>query len=307
MVARPRSDRWMPTVSTDGTGALAGRRVVVAGASVGIGRAVALRCAAEGAAAVVVNARGEDALSETVAAIAATGVTAVGVPGSVADHDVAGDLVAASVDRFGGIDALVNCAGIGEPAGSSILDISPADWQHLIDVHLTGTFNTCQHAARAMVAQGHGAIVNTSSHGFLGIYGGTGYPAGKGGTNSLTYAIAAELHEHGIRANAVCPGGRTRLSTGPDYEALIERLHARGILDDGMRDASLSPAPPEHVAALYAFLASDASSPLTGELFWGAGPHAGRFPKPEMTLELVGSPDSPPATIDALAATFLDG
>ena len=248
--------------SVDGRGgALVGRRVVVAGASVGIGRAVALRCAAEGAS-LVVNARHEEPLAETVAALAEGGTRVVGVAGSVADHAVAGRIVAAAVEELGGIDVLVNSAGIAEPAGSSILGIDPADWQHLIDVHLTGTFNTCQHAARAMVAQGHGSIVNTSSHAFLGSFGGTGYPAGKGGTNSLTAAIAAELAEHGVRANAVCPGGRTRLSTGPEFEATIDDLHRRGILDAGLRDASLAPAPPEHVAALYAYLASDASAPI---------------------------------------------
>ena len=284
-------------------GALEGRRVVVAGASVGIGRAVASRCAAEGAA-VVLNARSEESLAETVASLAADGHTAIGVAGSAADHDVAGRLVAAAVDELGGIDTLINCAGIAEPVGSSILDIDPADWQELIDVHLTGTFNTCQHAARAMVAQGHGTIVNTSSHAFLGMYGGTGYPAGKGGTNSLTFAIAAELAEHGIRANAVCPGGRTRLSTGADFEAHVERLHARGLLDDTMREASLSPAPPEHVAALYAFLASDASAPLSGELFWGAGPFAGRFPSSAMTIDVVRDPAAPPASIEEMAEAF---
>lgn len=285
------------------TGVLEGKRVVVAGASVGIGRAVALRCAAEGAS-VVVGARGEAALAEVVAAIEATGARAAGVGGSVADPAVAERLVAAAVERFGGLDVLVNCAGIAEPAGSSILDIAFDDWQQLLDVHLTGTFNTCQHAARVMVEQGSGgAIVNTSSHAFLGSFGGTGYPAGKGGTNSLTFAIAAELASHGVRANAVCPGGRTRLSTGDDYEAHIGRLHERGMLDDLMRDASLAPTPPEHVASLYAFLASDASAGITGELFWGAGPFAGRFPKPEATYDFASDTDDPPSVV-ALAAAL---
>lgn len=283
--------------------ALAGKRVVVAGASVGIGRAVAMRCAAEGAS-LVVNARGEASLADSVAAIEATGAAVVGVAGSVADPAVAERLVATAVEHFGGLDALVNCAGIPEPAGSSILDISPAQWQELVDVHLTGTFNTCQHAARAMVGQGGGgSIVNTSSHAFLGIFGGTGYPAGKGGTNSLTFALAAELAEHGIRVNAVCPGARTRLSTGDDYEAHIARLHDRGMLDDLLRDASLDPAPPEHVASLYAFLVSDAAAGVTGELFWGAGPFAGRFPRPQPTFDFVGDAAAPPS-IDELAAAL---
>jgi NAD(P)-dependent dehydrogenase (short-subunit alcohol dehydrogenase family) len=262
-----------------------------------------MRCAEEGAA-LVLNARGEESLAETVAAVGATGATALGVAGSVANHDVAGQLIAAATRELGGIDALVNCAGIAEPRGSSILDIDPADWQQLIDVHLTGTFNTCQHAARVMVDQGHGTIVNTSSHAFLGVYGGTGYPAGKGATNSLTFAIAAELGTHGVRANAVCPGGRTRLSSGADYEAHINSLHERGILDDMMRDASLTPAPPEYVASLYAFLASDLAAGITGELFWGAGPFAGRFSRPDPTYDLIADPDDAPPSIDTLAEAF---
>jgi NAD(P)-dependent dehydrogenase (short-subunit alcohol dehydrogenase family) len=82
-----------------------------------------------------------------------------------------------------------------------------------------------------MVHQGGGSIVNTSSFAFLGDSGGTGYPAGKGAVNSLTLAIAAELKEHGVRAN-VCPGARTRLSTGPDYVAHVTELNRRGLLDD---------------------------------------------------------------------------
>ena len=93
-------------------------------------------------------------------------------------------------------------------------------------------FETCRAAAPHMVRQGSGAIVNTSSFAFLGDYGGTGYPGGKGGVNGLTLAIAAELKEHGVRANVVCPGAKTRLSTGPEYEDHIATLNRRGLLDD---------------------------------------------------------------------------
>ena len=79
-----------------------------------------------------------------------------------------------------------------------------------------------------MVEQGGGSIINTSSFAYLGDYGGTGYPAGKGGVNGLTLAIAAELKEHGVRANVVCPGAKTRLSTGSEYEAHIAELNRRG-------------------------------------------------------------------------------
>ena len=143
------------------------------------------------------------------------------------------------IDEFGGIDILINCAGIAEPPGSSILDITPAQFAALLDAHLGTVFATCRAAAPKMVAQGSGSIVNTSSFAFLGDYGGTGYPAGKGAVNSLTLAIAAELKEHGVRANVVCPGARTRLSTGPDYVAHITELNRRGLLDEVSMQGSL--------------------------------------------------------------------
>ena len=96
-----------------------------------------------------------------------------------------------------------------------------------------------------MAAQGHGAIINTSSVAFLGDYGGTGYPAGKGAVNALTMAIAAELKAYGVRANVVCPGARTRLSTGVEYEKHIADLHRRGLLDEVTMRASLDSAPAE--------------------------------------------------------------
>ena len=156
-----------------------------------------------------------------------------------------------------------------------------------------------------MVQRGGGAIVTTSSHAFTGAYGGTGYPAGKGAVTSLTYALAAELAEHGLRVNAVCPGATTRLSTGDDYLEQIDRLHQRGLLDDATRHGSLDPGPPEHVAQLYAFLVSDLAEGITGEVFAGAGGYLGHFPRPQ--AELFTWRDhhtNPPWTLEE-AATFI--
>jgi NAD(P)-dependent dehydrogenase (short-subunit alcohol dehydrogenase family) len=256
------------------TPTLAGKAAIVAGSSSGIGRAVARALAAEGAS-VVVNGRSAEAVEDAMSEIERTGVGVASCVGSVADFARAAELVDCCRDTFGTVDVLINCAGIAEPPGTSILNLSSAQWRELIDAHLTSTFNTCRHAAPVMVAQGSGAIVNTSSHAYLGHYGGTGYPAGKGGVNSLTLAIAAELREHGVCANVVCPGARTRLSTGPEYEAKIRDLHARGILNDVQRDASLFPHPPEHVGSLYAYLASDLAGHVTGRIFTASGGYVG--------------------------------
>ena len=178
------------------------------------------------------------------------------------------------------MDVLINCAGIAEPPRASILDISPAEFDHLIGAHLGTAFHTCRVAAPVMVSQGSGSIINTSSIAFLGDYGGTGYPAGKGAVNGLTMAIAAELKPSGVRANVVCPGAKTRLSTGADYEAQIESLFRRGILDETTRQVSLDAPPAPFAAPIYAYLASDLASDVTGQIFVAAGGFVGRFDRP---------------------------
>ena len=262
-----------------GQSALAGQTAVVSGGSRGVGRAVAeLLC--ELGAAVVVNGRDADAVEETVAAITASGGRATAVVGAANEEAIATALIDKCTDTFGRLDILINCAGVAEPAGSSILDISPEEFDHLIGAHLGTAFHTCRIAARLMAAQGHGTIINTSSVAFLGDYGGTGYPAGKGAVNALTMAIAAELKPVGVRANVVCPGARTRLSTGVDYEKHIEDLHRRGLLDEVTMRASLDSAPAEFVAPIYAYLASELARDVTGQIFVAAGGFVGRFDRP---------------------------
>jgi NAD(P)-dependent dehydrogenase (short-subunit alcohol dehydrogenase family) len=159
-----------------------------------------------------------------------------------------------------------------------------------------------------MVAQGGGSIVNTSSFAFLGDYGGTGYPAGKGAVNSLTLAIAAELREHGVRANVVCPGARTRLSTGPDYEAHIIDLNRRGLLDEVSMQGSLDVATPDYVAPTYVYLASDLAARVTGEIFVASGGFIGRYPR--TTPALIGyrdHHDSPPWSVAELSELIDSG
>jgi NAD(P)-dependent dehydrogenase (short-subunit alcohol dehydrogenase family) len=289
------------------TSLLAGRGAVVVGGSRGIGAAVAALLARHGAG-VVVNGRDADAAHSTAEAITAAGGQAVAHPGSPSDQKTAESLVDNCIDAFGGIHILINCAGIAEPAGSSILDISAAQFADLMDAHLGTVFSTCRAAAPRMVAQGGGSIVNSSSFAFLGDYGGTGYPAGKGAVNSLTLAIAAELKEHRVRANVVCPGARTRLSTGPDYVAHITELNRRGLLDDVSMQGALDVATPDYAAPTYVFLASDLAQHLTGEIFAASGGFVGRFPRAAPDLVgYRGHHDAPPWTVDEVAAMFGGG
>ena len=286
---------------------LADRGAVVVGGSRGIGAAVATLLARHGAG-VVINGRDADAARSTVETITAAGGRAIAHPGSPSDQRTAESLMDNCIDEFGGIHILINCAGIAEPPGSSILDVSAAQFAELMDAHLGTVFATCRAAVPKMVAQGGGSIVNSSSFAFLGDYGGTGYPAGKGAVNSLTLAIAAETKEHGVRANVVCPGARTRLSTGPDYVTHITELNRRGLLDDVSMQGSLDVATPDYAAPTYVYLASDLAPRFTGEIFAASGGFVGRFPK--AAPDLIGYRDhheSPPWTVRELSAMFDGG
>lgn len=264
---------------SSGRGPLAGRSAVVTGGSRGIGRAVAELFCGLGAG-VVVNGRDGEAVDDTVAAITASGGHATAVVGPANDERIARALIDECVSTFGRLDTLINCAGIAEPSGSSILNVSPEEFDRLMDAHLGTAFHTCRAAAGVMAAQGHGAIINTGSVAFLGDYGGTGYPAGKGAVNGLTMAIAAELKACRVRANVVCPGARTRLSSGAAYEKHIEDLHRRGLLDEMTMRASLDSAPAAFVAPVYAYLASDLAHDVTGQILVAAGGFVGTFDRP---------------------------
>lgn len=275
---------------------MTGRGAVVVGGTRGVGLAVAELLAEQGAG-VAVNGRDPDAVAQAAQHIP----NAVGVAGSPADPATADALVEHCVSEFGRIDILINCAGTAEPAGSSILSVTSGQFRDLLDAHLNTVFETCRAAAPKMVAQGGGAIVNTSSFAFLGDYGGTGYPAGKGAVNGLTLAIAAELKEHGVRANVVCPGAKTRLSTGPEYEAHIAGLHRRGLLDEVSMRGALDAAPPEYVAPTYAYLVSDSAKDVTGQIFIAAGGFVGRFNRPTPSIVAYRDHhDSPPWTVEEI-------
>lgn len=273
-----------------------GRSVIVVGSSRGIGLEVA-RSLIDHDAAVVLNGRDAEALARAAEDLGAGGGAVSTVVGSAAAPAVAQQLVVAA-ESMRPLGSLVVCAGTSEPPGSSILTITSDEWRELIDTHLHATFEACRAAVPVIKANGGGTVVTTSSHAFTGVFGGTGYAAGKGAVNSLTYALAAELADHGVRVNAVCPGAKTRLSSGEDYEQTIGALHRRGILDDLMHAGSLDPPPPEYVASLYTYLASSTSEGVTGQVLVGAGGYLGRFETPQETmLSYRDHVDLPPWTV----------
>ncbi|MGV9712881.1 SDR family NAD(P)-dependent oxidoreductase [Gordonia sp. NPDC003424] len=281
---------------------LSGRVAVVAGGTRGIGLAVSYALAGRGVS-VIVNGRDSATVSETVAEIRGGGGYAVGVVGSAGGDGVAQRIVDTALTEFGALDIVVNCAGIAEPPGSTILTITPDEFREQLDAHVMSAFHLTQAAGRVFVEQGSGSIVLTGSAASLGMFGGSGYPAAKGGVNALALAAAADLGDRGVRVNVVMPGAKSRLSSGDDYVAHIESLHRRGILDDLTRDAALDPAPPEYVAALYVFLAGDGAREINGQIYTAAGGFIGRYEAQQPTfIAYRDHRESPPYSMEELAA-----
>lgn len=229
-----------------------GKTVIVTGGASGIGAAAALRFGAEGAAVVVSDIVLANA--ESVAkSIVREGGRAMAVKTDVADEGQVAKLVDAAVSAYGGLDVMVNNAGVGGVQGD-IDTVDHATWQRIIDVNLTGVFFGLKHAVRAMKAgQRKGSIVNVSSIlGLVGFANAAAYTASKHGVVGLTKAAAIELGPTGIRVNAVNPAFiKTPMIAG--MEDAVVPLHPVARLGT-----------PEEVAALICFLGADESSFVTG-------------------------------------------
>jgi NAD(P)-dependent dehydrogenase (short-subunit alcohol dehydrogenase family) len=233
---------------------LQGRVCIVTGAAQGIGAACARRFSREGAQIIVAD------VADTPGRALATELGALYVHCDVGDKAQVDALIAQTVAAHGRIDVLVNNAGIFKAA--DFLDVSEADFDAVLRVNLKGAFLMGQAAARVMAQAGRGAIVNMSSvNGVLAIPSIASYNVSKGGINQLTRAMALALVDQGIRVNAVAPG------------TIATELAAQAVLtSEDARKRILSRTPmkrlgePEEIAEAVAWLASDASSYITGEI-----------------------------------------
>jgi glucose 1-dehydrogenase len=236
---------------------LANKVAIVTGGNSGIGKAVALELAKQGASLVIDYVSHPDAAEAVEAQITALGAQVIGVQADVSKLDDLQRLFAAAVDRFGHVDILVNNAGV--ETRTSILDTTEAQYDMVLDINLKSAFFGTQLAAKQMIKQGGGGrIINmTSIHEDWPMPGNTAYCLSKGGMRMLTRTAATELAAHNILVVGVAPGAVAtpiNLSTMTD-PALLQKLNAAIPLG--------RMAKPEEIASVVAFLAGDGASYIT--------------------------------------------
>ena len=236
---------------------LDGRVVLVTGAASGIGHGIALGSAGSGASVACLDRPGPG-LDAAVAAITAFGGRAIAVPGDVTDPDSLAEAVGRTEAELGPLSLAVNSAGVADAAPAE--DMSPAQWQRVVDVDLTGVFLSCQAEARVMLRHGGGVIVNIASMSGSIVNRGlrqAHYNAAKAGVVHLTKSLAMEWADRGIRVNAISPGyTATPMNTRPEVADQVKTFEAETPLG---RMATV-----DEIVGPAVFLLSDAAAFCTG-------------------------------------------
>ncbi len=252
---------------------LEGRSAIVTGAGRGIGKEIALLLAREGATVIVndpgTGRNGEDAVDkpaeEVANEIVAAGGRAVANFDSVGDYAAVGRMVQQVVDETSKIDIVVNSAGVLRER--MIWNMTEADFDLVMNVHLKGHWNVCHHAIKHMRTAKFGRIVNFSSDAFKGSVGQCNYSAAKAGIIGLTRSIARETSRYGITSNAICPAADTRMTIN---DAVIENRRRKlesGLLTQEQFDRASRPRGPEHIAPMVAYLCTEHAQDINGHTF----------------------------------------
>ncbi len=247
---------------------LEGKKAIVTGGSRGIGRAISLMYAKEGAD-VLVNYHSNDAAAkDTVAEIEKLGRKGVAVAADVADYKSAQNMVDECVKQLGGVDIVVNNAGVSKP--SMLLKMKEEDWDAIIDIHLKAAFNTTQAAGRYMKEKKYGKIINViSTAGIFGTVGQINYASAKAGIIGFTKSASRELGRYGINVNVICPGiTKTEMTGKLQTDEKLRKIY-EGRIQLGRF------AEPEEIAPAFVFLASDDASYITAQVLGVDGGYIG--------------------------------
>jgi 3-oxoacyl-[acyl-carrier protein] reductase len=233
---------------------LHGKTAIITGAGSGIGRATARSFAGNGATVGVADIDA-DAAKQVASEIESDGGSAQALHVDVSDPESVTAAFGQFTTAAGGLDILINCAGINRDGFAKSLTSS--DWDLVLAVNLKGTFLACQAALQTMTSQGSGSIVNTASIAVRGNVGQANYAASKAGVIGLTRTLALEGARYGIRVNCVSPGP----TKTPMADAVPEKIRDTIVASIPLRRM----AEPEEIAAIFLFLASDEASFVTGE------------------------------------------
>lgn len=246
---------------------LAGRVAVVTGASRGLGRAIALAFAENGAD-VALAARSTRDLDDTAQDVQARGTRALVVPTDVRNYGEVDALMQRAVAELGRLDIVVNNSGVVTVA--PLTELAPADWQTMLDVNLTGTFNGCKAAAPHLIARRAGKIINLSSvMAGVGLSGYAAYGATKGAVIALTRALGVEWARHNVQVNAIAPGWFATDMSAPAFGGDNPEVSERLLRDIPARRIGR----PEEIGPLAVYLASAASDFMTGQTIFLDGGH----------------------------------
>jgi len=244
------------------------KKAIVTGAGRGIGRAVALAFAREGADVLVNYHSNDTAAREVVESIQKLGRKAIAVKTDVSKYQDVRDMVERAVEELGGVDILVNNAGISQP--SMLLKMSEESWDRVINIHLKGTFNCTQAAAKHMKEKGWGRIINViSTAGLFGTVGQINYASAKAGIIGFTKSASRELGRYGINVNAICPGvTATEMTTKVRGDEKLKEIYLSRIQLGRFAE-------PEEIALAFVFLASEDAGYITGQILGVDGGYIG--------------------------------
>lgn len=240
------------------------RVAIVTGSGRGIGKAIALAMAKEGAR-VVTNDYDPDVAEAAAKEITHSGGQAVSFTGDISKFDIAQKLIQTAVDSFGRLDILVNNAGI--TARRLIREMTEKDWDDVIAVHLKGSFNCIRHACVHMMEQKWGRIINTTSIARTGVTEHCNYGAAKAGIVGLTKSVALDLSIYGITCNAYGPAAATRMTQSDEIKARFERALKSGAITQEFYDQAKILPPPERIPPFLIYLCTDNAVNMNGWVF----------------------------------------
>jgi 3-oxoacyl-[acyl-carrier protein] reductase len=244
------------------------KKAIVTGGGRGIGRAIALAFAKEGADLLVNYQSNESAAKEVVESIEGLGRKAICVKADVSNYHDAQAMVDRAVRELGGVDILVNNAGMSQPG--MLLTMTEEVWDKIIGIHLKGTFNCTQAAARCMKEKKSGKIINViSTAGLFGTVGQINYASAKAGVIGFTKSASRELGRYGINVNAICPGvTATEMTTKVRSDEKLKEVYLSRIQLGRFAD-------PEEIAPAFVFLASEDAGYVTGQVLCVDGGYIG--------------------------------